>query len=193
MKFLLLGLCSSILLASLALSSWLRRRAQPRLIRSLDEIPEEALIVVLGCKPRSPSGRLNPYFIGRVASAAAAYHAGSNRRVLCSGRTFGGTNEADELARALEVAAVPTSAIDLDRDSQRTLDSIDHVAMHYADRPIVFVSQASHLPRSLFLSRSRNLDAWGLLARSSRPRLRGRLRERLAEFRAMGDLLFRRK
>jgi SanA protein len=193
MKFLLLGLCALIFLAGPALSSWLRRRADPRLVRSLDEIPQEALIVVLGCTPRSPSGRFNAYFIGRVASAAAAYHAGPDRQILCSGRTVGRMSEADELATALKAAAVPSAAIDLDRDSARTIDSIDHVAKHYANRPIVFVTQAFHQPRTLFLSRHRNLEAWGLLARGAKPRLRGRLRERLAELRAVRDVLFGRR
>lgn len=148
------------------------------------------MIVVLGCKPRGPSGRLNLYFIGRVASAAAAYHHGPDRRILCSGRIFDDMNEVTELATALEAAEVPRSAIKLDPDSTRTIDSIDHVARHYADMPILFVSQSFHLPRTLFLSRQRGLDAWGLLARGPEPGLRSRLRERLAELRAIFDALF---
>ncbi len=193
MKLIFLGFGLLILLLSRALSGWLRRAADPRLLRSLDQIPEKALIVVLGCKPRSPSGRLNPYFIGRVASAAAAYHHGSGCEILCTGRPIDGTNEADELAHALKAAAVPPSAIDLDPNSERTIDSIDYVARHFADRPILFVTQAFHLPRTLFLSRHRQLDAWGLLARGANPRLRGQLRERLAELRAIRDIAFDQK
>ena len=193
MENVFLGLIFWVFLASLALSKWLRRSADPRLLRSLDQIPRNALIVVLGCKPRGRSGRLNLYFIGRVASAAAAYHRGSDRQILCSGRIFDRMNEVTELAAALEAASVPRSAIDLDPNSERTIDSIDYVARHYADMPILFVTQSFHLPRTLFLSRQRGLDAWGLLARGPEPGLRGRLRERLAELRAIFDVLRKRK
>jgi SanA protein len=199
MKIFLLGLGLSIFLLSSILSNWFRRRADSRLLRSLDQIPEKALIVVLGCKPRGPSGRLNLYFIGRVASAAAAYHHrhhghhGSDHQILCSGRILDGVNEATELATALEAAAVPPSAIVLDSDSDRTIDSIDHVTSHYGDRSVVFVTQSFHLPRTLFLSRRRGLDAWGLLAKGSEPGLRGLFRERLAEFRAIFDVHLHRR
>jgi SanA protein len=193
MKFLLLGLCLSLFLLSSVLASWLRRSADSRLLRSLDQIPEMALIVVLGCKPRGPSGRLSLYFVGRVASAAAAYHHGSDHQVLCSGRILDGMNEVTELASALEAAAVPPSAIVLDSNSHRTIDSIDHVKRHYGDRPVLFVTQSFHLPRTLFLSRRRGLDAWGLLAKGPEPGLRGRFRERLAEFRAIFDVYLGRR
>jgi len=193
MEIVVLGLLITSVIISLGLSEWLRRSANLRVLRSLDQAPDHSRIVVLGCKPRAPSGRLNLYFVGRVASGAAAYHHQPSRRILCSGRVDLDVNEATELAEALKSASVPASAISLDANARRTLDSIDYVARHYPDEPILFVTQSFHLPRTLFLARQRGLDAWGLLARGSDPSLRGRLRERLAEFRAVFDLFTRRR
>ena len=92
----------------IVLSKQIRRSDDSRLLRSLDDAPETAQIVVLGCPPIRPSGKTNRYFTGRIASAAAAYHHTPSRRILCSGRIDrDGIDEAAALADALEVAAVP--------------------------------------------------------------------------------------
>jgi SanA protein len=172
----------------------LRTDAQSRILRSLSDAPAQARIVVLGCPPQGPSGRPNRYFVGRVAAAAAAYHHTPTRRVLCSGGVDAfGRDEAIALAEALETASVPRSAIDLDRDAARTIDSIEHVARTHMGEPILVVTQAFHMPRSLHLARHHGIDAWGLVADGPRPGLRVRLREGLAEQRASLDLLWRRR
>lgn len=184
----------AIWLASAALSRWLRCTTDGRIVRSLDEIPADVRIVVLGCRPRLTSMRSNRYFIARVASAAAAYHHTRGRRILCSGcRHPDGADEAAELARLLEAAAVPSEVIDLDKASSRTIDSIDCLAQNFATGAVLLVTQDFHMPRALFLARARGLDAWGLIAGGSAPRLRGRLRERLAELRAVLDLFVGRR
>ena len=84
-------------------------------------------------------------------------------------------------------------AIELDRNSRRTIDSIDYVAERHADGPILLVTQPFHMSRALFLARSRGLDAWGLIASGPAPGLRIRLRESIAELRAVLDLRLSRR
>jgi len=177
-------------LLSAYFSKWLRRRGRSRLLRSLDDAPATIRIVVLGCPPIQRSGKSNRYFIGRITSAAAAYHHTAGRRILCSGCIGrNGIDEAAAMAEAIEAASVPRSAIDLDRDSERTIDSIDYVATRHADEPILLVTQPFHMPRALYLARSRGLDAWGLIAAGPTPGLGIRIRESMAELRAVLDLL----
>jgi len=190
MKIVFLGAGAAIALwlLSICLSKWLRRRGDSRLLRSLGDAPETARIVVLGCPPRLQSGNTNPYFIGRIASAAAAYHHANSRRILCSGRTNDDEiNEATAMAEALESASVPRSAIDLDQHAGRTADSIDHVAKRHANETILLVTQPFHMSRALYLARSRGLDAWGLIASGPAPGRRIRIREAMAELRAVLD------
>jgi SanA protein len=195
MESLAIALCIlfALSLVSFAFSRRLRSVADARILRSLDDAPRTARIVVLGCPPRTPSGHPNRFFVGRVAAAAAAYHHAPSRRILCSGgRSAQRFGEAEALAEALEAAEVPRTAIDLDRSAARTIESIDGVAAMYPEDAVLIVTQAFHMPRSLYLARRRGLDAWGLVAAGPRPGLRVRLREWLAQHRALLDLWLRR-
>jgi SanA protein len=188
--FLGLGVAVAFVLLSAGLSKWLRRSGDSRLLRSLDEAPTAARIVVLGCPPRQRSGKTNRYFIGRIASAAAAYHHTSGRRILCSGCIHSnGVDEASAMAEAIEAASVPAAAIDLDRNSERTIETIDYVAARHANEPILLVTQPFHMSRALYLARSRGLDVWGLIAAGPVPSPGIRIREAMAELRAVLDLL----
>jgi SanA protein len=180
--------------ASFARSKSLRSDADVRILRSLDEAPAKSRIVVLGCPPRLPSGRPNRYFVGRVAAAAAAYHHTPTRRISCSGGVDAlGIDEATALAEALAAAAVPPTVIDVDSTAARTIDSIEHARSAHPGEPILFVTQAFHMPRTLHLARRHGIDAWGLVAAGPRPGLRVRIREGLAEQRARLDLWLRRR
>jgi SanA protein len=195
MNSVFLGAVVAFLLLSTCLSRWLRHSSDSRIVRSLEDIPAGVHIVVLGCPPRQRSGRSNRYFIGRVASTAAAYHHTPGRRILCSGCIHDdGIDEAAALADALETATIPRRAIELDRSSGRTIDSIDYVAERHAKGPILLVTQPFHMSRALYLARSRGLDAWGLIASGPAPGPRIRMREAMAELRAVLDVrLSRRK
>ena len=160
----------------------------------------DSLIVLLGCPTLNREGRPNFYFEARVTAGAFAYHAVRGRpegratpRLLCSG-----LDEAGEVAafrEGLVRAGVPAEAIELDGASARTIDSIDFVANHLAaleedvaPRNIAFVSQRFHLPRVLYLARSRELDALGLVAEGRLTKKQGRLREVAARARAVVDV-----
>ncbi len=199
MEIVFLAVVLALPLLSVCLSKWLRHSSDSRLLRSLDDAPKTLRIIVLGCPPRHRSGKQNRYFAGRIASAAAAYHHTAGRRILCSGRSDGdgidstdstdSTDEASALADALETASVPRAPIDLDRSSERTIDSIDYLAAHHGNEPILFVTQPFHMSRVLYLARSRGLDAWGLIASGPAPGPSLRMREAMAELRAVLDVL----
>jgi len=191
----MLSLVCLIAALSIAVSVWMRQRSADRTAASLDQLPSGARIVVLGCPTHSRSGDPNRYFVARIAAAAAAYHHAASRadsadfathRLLCSG--WDAQGEATELCEALIGAGVPRDEISIDGKAARTIDSIRHVATHHADERIVFVSQAFHLPRVLYLARDRDLDAWGLRAKGRLHGLRPQLREALARLRAIVEI-----
>lgn len=177
------GVAAVVVVASLALSRWLRHRVRRRILRSLDALPASGRVVVLGCRPRLASGAPNRLLHERVAMAAAAYHRRPTLRLLCTGL-------ADETAAMLEglrSAGVPADAIDLDAGSRRTIESIDVVASQHADETLLIVTQGFHMARALFLADTARLDAWGLIASGASTGRRAWLRERLAEARAVLD------
>ena len=191
------SLLVAALLLPLAASDWMRRRSNSRTLTTLEGLPADARIVVLGCPTRGRKGQPNRYFVERIAAAAAAYHHlrektdSAGNRLLCSGWDERG--EATDLRDALIASRVPANRITVDGEARRTIDTIDFVAAHFQNEPIVFVSQAFHLPRVLFLSENRGIDAWALPAAGRLRGLRPRLRESLAQLRAILDLNFLRR
>lgn len=179
------GLAALAVVGSSALSRGLRRRADPRLVRRLDALPASGRIVVLGCRPRLASGAPNRFLVDRIAAAAAAHHLRPDLRLLCTGLD----DEVVAMREGLQAAGVVRERIDLDDGSGRTIESIDFVASRHADETLIFVTQPFHMPRTLFLARSAGLDAWGLVAAGTSAGRRARLRERLAEARAVFDRL----
>ncbi|MEZ4278362.1 MAG: ElyC/SanA/YdcF family protein [Myxococcota bacterium] len=175
-------------------------RATMRILPSaaaLAAIDPPDLIVALGCPPQTRSGRPSRFLTGRALAAAAAHHALGGRPILCSGRGHpnapgaeieAGGDEVGALTALLVAARVPPQALLFDREALRTIDSIDHLARRFADRRLLLVSQAFHLPRVLFLARARGLDAWGLVANGPPLGWRGQLREDFGRLRAIWDV-----
>lgn len=145
---------------------------------------------MLGCPTRSSEGGPSRYFVARAETAAAAYHALPGVDVLCSGRVRPdrAEDEAAALAERLVEGGVPSSAIRLDRRALRTLDTIEFLARHHRTDRLLFVSQAFHLPRVLYLAEARGLEAYGLATCGPEPDLRNRLREALGRLRAVWDV-----
>ena len=163
-------LCFAVF-AALWLPAVLRRRPSldSRRISSLSALPDRARLVVLGCHVADAAGRPNRLFTARVAAGAAAYHAlvarGDDARATVLASGFGRLGETEALRTQLIAAGVPAEAIELDPNGERTIRTIEFLARDDAkDRPIVLVSQAFHLARSLWLAERLGVDARGLAA-----------------------------
>lgn len=186
-------LCFAVF-AALWLPAVLRRRPSldSRRISSLSALPDRARLVVLGCHVADAAGRPNRLFTARVAAGAAAYHAlvarGDDARATVLASGFGRLGETEALRTQLIAAGVPAEAIELDPNGERTIRTIEFLARDDAkDRPIVLVSQAFHLARSLWLAERLGVDARGLAAAGGIGGPRARVREHLAWLRAVVD------
>ncbi|HEY1691315.1 MAG TPA: YdcF family protein [Polyangiaceae bacterium] len=128
-------------------------------------------IVVLGCRVMlDEEGRLAGALGRRVRAAARAYEerAGEGTLVLvCGGRHWGGTVEADAMARELGRLGVPESAIVRERCSLSTRENARYAAATLARRGIervAIVTCAWHLARAVALFRARGLHVEGVHA-----------------------------
>lgn len=117
-------------------------------------------ICVLGCRPGAGA------FARRAQAAGEAYFArGSSMIVACGGRAWGGSVEADELARLLVAGGVPDDAIVRERRSLDTRQNARFAAELLGPRDVddvLVVTCSWHLPRALRLFRDAGLRASGL-------------------------------
>ncbi|GEM_PF-2802370 len=171
------------------------RRIESRILSSLDDLPDGARLVVLGCHVET-LGRPNKLFIARVAAGAAAWHVLAARAdspdapppsVLASGH--GPLGETEALRDGLVAAGVAVEALAVDASGERTIHSIEYVAREARPDtpPIVFVTQRFHLPRTLWLAQRLGVDAVGLPAEGDVGPPRARVREHVAWLRAFVD------
>ncbi|MBI5512963.1 MAG: YdcF family protein [Deltaproteobacteria bacterium] len=183
-----LGLVVGAALASLPFV--LDAREAPYLYNRPEAVPARAVALVLGARVL-PDGTPGALLADRLAAARALYLRGTVRRVLVSGdHGRVGYDEVNAMRRWLVAHEVPSSAVVLDHAGFRTLDSMDRAARVFGVRSAVVCTQRFHLPRAVFLARSRGLDAVGLAAdgRGGPGSRTDRLRERVAVARALADV-----
>jgi len=109
-------------------------------------------LVLLGC--RVASDALPGPARRRVETAARAFLAGSAPRVVVSGgKRWGATIEAEELARALLTAGVPSEAILFERSATNTFENAGFTAkllLPLGFTRVGLVTCDWHLPRALW-------------------------------------------
>lgn len=142
---------------------WLPRTASPHIIRDRAQLPNNEVALVLGTSPRLRHGSANPFFEGRMTTAAELYRTGKVRHLLVSGDN--GRKSYDEptaMRNALIKRGVPASAITLDHAGFRTLDSMARAKTVFGLQRFTIVTDDFHQPRAVFLARSLGLDVVGV-------------------------------
>jgi SanA protein len=118
--------------------------------------------LVLGTSPQLAGGWKNPFFEGRIASAATLYQLGRVKHLLVSGDN--GRKSYDEpsaMRDALIARGVPAGAITLDYAGFRTLDSMVRAKSVFGLQRVTVITDDFHQPRAIFLARASGLDAFG--------------------------------
>lgn len=124
-------------------------------------IPTGDVALVLGTSPRVSGGK-NPFFEGRMDTAARLWQEKKARRFLVSG-DHGQANydETAAMEAALIARGVPANVITQDHAGFRTLDSLVRAKEVFGVNKLIVVTDDWHLPRALFLAKSSGLDAVG--------------------------------
>lgn len=152
-----------------------------RLIRDESLLPKGATGLVLGTAPRLPRGvGPNPFFEGRMATAARLYHSGYVTQLVLSGDNRNAEyNEPVAMKEALAQRGVPESAIRLDPGGFRTMASVLRAREVFRLEKPILITDDFHLPRALFLATATKCDAIGFASASIplRQSYRTRIRE----------------
>lgn len=196
LKGLLVSLLCALLAGATVLLSvnlWVLFVGSRGIVSKAAELPKLASGLVLGTSPRSAKGSApNPFFEGRMDTAARLFHAGILENVLVSGdNRVANYNEPAAMRDALIQRGIPDSAISMDSAGIRTLDSIvrAHKTFHLENN-LIIITDDFHLPRAMFLAAETGLTAIGFASEHVpwRRSYRTRFREWLSRGRACLDI-----
>lgn len=160
-RFFLLILLAAALVTGANL--WVLRSMRSHIVTDLAKLPKNDVGLVLGTSRYDRDGSIgNPFFLGRMNTAARLYHEGKVRHLLVSGdNSHKGYDEPTWMRDALIERGVPASAITLDYAGFRTLDSMARAKAVFGLHRFTIITDDFHMARSVFLARSYDLDVVG--------------------------------
>ncbi len=162
------------------------------LILPMHSIPVVETALVLGAKV-CDSGGLTPMMQARMDLAWELYKSKKVNRFLLSGHAGHPTgDETGPMKRYLEERDVPLVRIHIDGGAHRTWESMVRARCLWRVDEVIVVTNAFHLPRSLFLAQRAGLHSFGVQVTDPatfdlRSRWTKRFREEIACMRALGE------
>lgn len=144
--------------------------------------PGQPIAIVFGAGLRR-DGTPTLVLADRVATAASLYREGKIQALLLSGSTHGARYDEAEAMRTLALRlGVPSEAILLDKQGNRTLDTCLRARQAFGIHSALLVTQRFHLPRALVLCEALGMQAAGVQADLSRYSTRARWFWEIREF-----------
>lgn len=193
-----IGLCAIIVCGLGVCYVVVSANASGRIFDNVDYVPEHEYGLLLGTSPITSQGAHNYYFDNRIKAAAELYHAGKVRKIIASGGDYSGKqrngcNELVAMRDSLMAHGVPGSAILLDYEGLRTINSIVKVKEKLGIDSCVIISQGYHNARAIWQA-----DHYGLktVAYNAKPspfwknRVKNIVREVFARPKMFLDLCF---
>lgn len=194
MRWTLVGLAGCVMLAAavFAVSEWYTyAQSKDRAFWTTDELPGDAVAVVLGCAPKLGE-RNNLYFLQRMDAAARLWKSGKVSAMIVSGdNSSHDYNEPEAMKAALVAKGVPEERIVCDFAGLRTLDSVVRARDIFGVNRVIFVSQEFHNERALAIAGYLGMDAYAFNASNAVGdyyRRASWMRERAARVAMMLDL-----
>lgn len=187
-------LCSVLLclmMASAGVDIYISVRTKGSTTSVVDHLPYNRCGLLLGTSRYRADGTSNPFFTNRIEAAAMLYHAGKIDYIIATGdnsdRRY---NEPRHMFAELVERGVPARKIFPDYAGFRTLDSVVRARAIFGQESFTVISQKFHNERAVYIAGYYGINATGFNAAdcSDSGRIKVRLREVLARFRAFIDL-----
>lgn len=158
------GLLHALLIALIPvlIVAYVQLRYQHRIFSDVSDISEHEYAVVLGARVLE-NGQASDALSDRVLSAVTLYTEGKVQKLLMSGDGVSDENYNEPaVMRDLAISrGVSPHDIVIDTEGVRTFSSCERLNTQYALSDAVLVTQAYHLPRTLFLCNSFGVDSEG--------------------------------
>jgi SanA protein len=183
------GLAAAAAIIWFGLPAGVAQSASRETYHRVSSAPVFPVAIVLGAAV-FPDGRLSPVLQGRVDAAIALYRAGKVKKLLMSGDNS--TSHYDEptaMKRYAVCHGVPADDVVRDYAGFHTFDTCYRAKRVFGISRAIFVTQAFHLPRCLYLARAMGIDAAGFVAPNNMPPADVRFFERRERAAMIGALI----
>ncbi len=128
------------------------------------DVPHEPVAIVLGAMVL-PDGTLSEVLKARVNTGIALYKSGKVKKLLMSGdNSTSHYNEPTAMKKYAVAHGVPAKDVIRDFAGFHTYDTCYRAKHVFGIAKAVFVSQAFHLPRAVYVARQLGIDAVGCVA-----------------------------
>ncbi|WP_110666177.1 SanA/YdcF family protein [Salinicola halophilus] len=157
-----LGITASAALAVVGINLWILQQTQSRIEYEVPLCRAQPVGLVFGTAQWLRQGGSNPYYRGRIETAAELLRLDRIQHLLLSGdnrtRYY---NEPISMWRSLRHRNVDDAHMTLDYAGFSTFDSVVRAREVFGARRLALISQAWHLPRALFIADSLGVEATG--------------------------------
>ncbi len=192
--FSVIGLVLAILVV-LGVEATFERQTAGLIFRDISKLPPAETVIILGASVHA-DGKLSPILQDRVDSAIKLYKKGKVENFLVTGdHRSDDYNEVSAMVNYLKQNGIDDSLIIADHAGLDTYDSMYRAGKLFGVENAVVVTQAFHLPRTLFIASNLDLDYRGYAAdqRAYKTEYRLKQREKLANFKALWEVLLKKK
>lgn len=159
--------------------------------KTVADLPDNDVGLVLGTSNFTKAGTPNPLFKYRIQAAALLWKAGKVKHLLLSGANPEPSyNEPQRMFQALIEHGVPAEVMTLDYAGIRTLDSVVRAREIFGLRRYTIISQRFHDFRAVYIARAYGIEAIAFAAPEADRHfpLRTRTREFFARLMALMDV-----
>ncbi|HSL45807.1 MAG TPA: ElyC/SanA/YdcF family protein [Anaerolineales bacterium] len=139
---------------------WLQIKYKDRIYWQLNDLPAQEFTVIFGAWVHEDH-TLSDVTKERVAAGVQLYKSGKTKKLFLSGDNRS-NQQADEMANYATANGVPFSDIIVDSLGIDTNDTCKHFAK--VGRKAILVTQAYHLPRTMLMCETSQIDVMGLAA-----------------------------
>ncbi len=177
------------------LHAYISNTSSSRIFHTMETVPASHTVIILGASVHS-DGKLSPILQDRVDTGLKLYTSGKVKRFLLSGdNRRSDYDEVSSMRNYLLERNVPDGHIFMDPAGIDTYDSMYRSRAIFEVPSAIVVTQQFHLPRAIFIAKNLGLNYSGFPADSRQYKTEESLkrREKLANFKAIYELLFHQK
>lgn len=184
-----------IIFVVLGVEAIFQRQTANLIYNDISRLPDTETVIILGASVHS-DGKLSPILKDRVDTAIRLYENGKVENFLVTGdHRSDDYNEVSAIVNYLLKNGVDKNIITADHAGLDTYDSMYRAGKLFGVKNATVVTQAFHLPRALFIASNLDLEYKGFAAdqRAYKTEYRLKQREKLANFKALWEVLFKKK